>query len=242
METYHNQNSSPNFQCSRRADRSKRHVRGKQFSVLSLFLSASSPCLGNCRIVQSLPPADPTRWSEWVARLAAITEPNSSSRSSIVPPPESFHLLPPIQPLSMCRFAQSLLLCLIGLGFGLELGDAFKVPFRINDVLPVLPRQVSWPVLNNLHSAVDLLPVFVGSVTPDNGTIEWKGACFDGNVARLEFTEGDRAEPDLGGGIMHLTVWSLSDLLITIIVHLLQYKSSVFLHSILNIFPVWLLI
>ncbi|PKI56203.1 hypothetical protein CRG98_023398, partial [Punica granatum] len=105
----------------------------------------------------------------------------------------------------MSRFPQLLLLCLLGIGFGLDYADAFKVPFRINDVLPILSRQVSWPVLNDFHSAVDLLPVFVGSVTPDNGTIDWKGACFDGNVARLEFTEGDRAQPDLGGGIMHLT-------------------------------------
>ncbi|KAK4785543.1 hypothetical protein SAY86_002232 [Trapa natans] len=117
----------------------------------------------------------------------------------------------------MSPFSRSLLLCLLGLGFGLGICDAFKVPFRINDVLPVLPRQVSWPVLNSFHSAVDLLPVFVGSVTPYNETVQWKGACFNGNVARLEFTEGDRTGPELGGGIMHLTTsgshsWTCMDL------------------------------
>lgn len=127
----------------------------------------------------------------------------------------------------MSRFDQSLLVYLLGLAACLGLGGAFKVPFRINDVLPVLPRQVSWPVLNNFHSAVDLLPVFVGSVTPHNGTIEWNGACFDGNVARLEFTGGDRPETDLGGGILHLTVRSLNDPPIPILFSCLHYKPSV---------------
>ncbi|KAF5945318.1 hypothetical protein HYC85_015546 [Camellia sinensis] len=89
----------------------------------------------------------------------------------------------------------------LGLGFGLNFGESLKVPFRVNDVLPALPRQISWPVLNNLHSAVDLLPSFVGSVSPTNGSIEWKGACFFDNEARLEFTGGDRG---LGGGVLHL--------------------------------------
>ncbi|KAH7515785.1 uncharacterized protein LOC107435277 isoform X2 [Ziziphus jujuba] len=107
-----------------------------------------------------------------------------------------------------------LLLCFIGLEPG---GQALKMPFRVNDVLPVLPRQISWPVLNNLHSAVDLLPSFVGSVTPNNGSIEWKGACFFGNEARLEFTEGDRKEPGLGGGVLYLKTseahsWTCMDL------------------------------
>ncbi|ESR51741.1 zinc finger MYND domain-containing protein [Citrus sinensis] len=112
----------------------------------------------------------------------------------------------------MSRYLLVLLLCFLGLGFG----QGFKVPFRVNDVLPVLPRQLSWPVLNNFHSAVDLLPYYVGSVTPNNGSIEWKGACFYGNEARLEFTEGD-LEPALGGGILYLKTsdahsWTCMDL------------------------------
>ncbi|XP_068325984.1 uncharacterized protein [Pyrus communis] len=108
-----------------------------------------------------------------------------------------------------------LLLCFLGLGSGF--GDALKVPLRIKDVLPVLPRQISWPVLNNFHSAVDLLPSFIGSVTPDNSSIQWEGACFSGNQARLEFTEGDRGKPDLGGGVLYLKTseahsWACMDL------------------------------
>lgn len=103
-----------------------------------------------------------------------------------------------------------LFLCFSGLGFGVDLVRALKVPFRINDVLPVLPHQISWPVLNNFHSAVDLLPSFVGSVTPNNGSVQWKGACFFDNEARLEFTEGDRDDPGLGGGVLHLTVCVIS--------------------------------
>lgn len=85
-------------------------------------------------------------------------------------------------------------------------GDSFKVPFRVNDVLPVLPKEISWPVLNNFHSAVDLLPSFVGSVTPyNNGSIQWKGACFFDNQAKLEFTNhGD--DSDLGGAVLYLKV------------------------------------
>ncbi|CAL5339260.1 unnamed protein product [Camellia sinensis] len=92
----------------------------------------------------------------------------------------------------------------LGLVFGLNFGESLKVPLRVNDVLPALPRQILWPVLNNLHSTVDLLPSFVGSVSPTNGSIEWKGACFFDNEARLEFTGGDRG---LGGGVLHLKVW-----------------------------------
>lgn len=118
-------------------------------------------------------------------------------------------------------FLSSLFFCVLGLGFGVDLGQAFKVPFRINDVLPVLPRQVSWPVLNTLHSAVDLLPAFIGSVTPNNGSIDWKGACFHGNEARLEFTNSDRDDSGLGGGVLHLTV-RIFDLLIIMTVVVIQ--------------------
>ncbi|XP_028065217.1 uncharacterized protein LOC114268284 [Camellia sinensis] len=98
--------------------------------------------------------------------------------------------------------------------FGMNFGESLKVPFRVNDVLPVLPRQISWPVLNNLHSAVDLLPSFVGSVSLTKGSIECKGACFFDNEARLEFTGSDRG---LGGGVLHLKTsaahsWTCMDL------------------------------
>ncbi|GAU26380.1 hypothetical protein TSUD_221080 [Trifolium subterraneum] len=94
-----------------------------------------------------------------------------------------------------------------------------SLPFRVNDVLPVLPHGISWPVLNSFHSAVDLLPSFVGSVTPYNGSIEWKGACFFDNQAKLEFTHGgdNNNDSDLGGAILHLKTeeahsWTCMDL------------------------------
>ncbi|KAK2428491.1 inositol-1,4,5-trisphosphate 5-phosphatase [Trifolium repens] len=95
---------------------------------------------------------------------------------------------------------------------------SLKVPFRVNDVLPVLPHGISWPVLNSFHSAVDLLPSFVGSVTPYNGSIEWKGACFFDNQAKLEFTQGgDTNGSGLGGAIFYLKTgeahsWTCMDL------------------------------
>uniref|UniRef100_A0A1J3EVC5 Zinc finger MYND domain-containing protein 15 n=1 Tax=Noccaea caerulescens TaxID=107243 RepID=A0A1J3EVC5_NOCCA len=97
-----------------------------------------------------------------------------------------------------------LLLCLLGFGFSVDLGQSLKIPFSVDDVLPMLPRQVSWPVLNSFHNAVDLLPVFIGSVTPTNSSLEWKGACFHGNEARLDITGSDRGVPGLGGGVLHL--------------------------------------
>ncbi|GMY26146.1 zinc finger mynd domain-containing protein 15 [Fagus crenata] len=117
-------------------------------------------------------------------------------------------------------FARRLLtiLCVLGLVFGSgHFGQALKVPFRVNDVLPVLPHHISWPVLNNFHSADDLLPSLVGSVSPNNGSVEWKGACFYGNEAHLEFTDSDRDEPALGGGVLYLKTsaahsWTCMDL------------------------------
>lgn len=101
---------------------------------------------------------------------------------------------------------------LVGVGFGIHFGSAFKVPVRFTDVLPVLPRQVSWPVLNNIHSAVDLLPQYIGSLAPDNGTIKWNGSCFSENEAKIEFTAaGDRG---MGGGVIHLSVCELDAVLV----------------------------
>ncbi|KAJ6431201.1 hypothetical protein OIU84_018649 [Salix udensis] len=72
--------------------------------------------------------------------------------------------------------------------------------------------------MNNLHSAVDLLPYFVGSVSPDNGTLQWKGACFYDNEARLDLTLADPDhDPALGGGLLRLKTsaahsWTCMDL------------------------------
>lgn len=87
----------------------------------------------------------------------------------------------------------------------MELG--FKVPFSPRDVLPILPRQVAWPVMNTLHSAVDLLPSFVAAVAPGApAKASWGGACFAVNEAAIELTPGDRNGTDVGGAVLRLKV------------------------------------
>ncbi|KAM7269871.1 hypothetical protein ACFE04_025368 [Oxalis oulophora] len=113
-------------------------------------------------------------------------------------------------------YISNLLLILL-LGFGVDFGQAFKLPFRPKDILPALPGQISWPVLRTLNGALDLLPAFVGSVSPHNGTIAWNGTCFHDNEARLEFTAGDRNDSALGGGVLYLKTseahsWTCMDL------------------------------
>ncbi|XP_078182356.1 zinc finger MYND domain protein [Carex rostrata] len=102
------------------------------------------------------------------------------------------------------------------LGLTNNSAEAFAVPFRPKDLLPILPKQISWPVMNTIHSAVDLLPYYVGSIVPGNTTINWKGTCFLENQARLELTGGDREE-GLGGGVLHFKTdrahsWTCMDL------------------------------
>jgi hypothetical protein len=86
------------------------------------------------------------------------------------------------------------------------LPHAVKLPFRPKDVLPLLPRHVSWPILNSLHSAVDLLPTFVGAASSSspNNTLEWKGACFYNNTAWMEFH--NKTGSQFGGGTLHIKV------------------------------------
>ncbi|KAH7544378.1 hypothetical protein JRO89_XS15G0156900 [Xanthoceras sorbifolium] len=79
-----------------------------------------------------------------------------------------------------------------------------KLPLHPRDLLPLLPRQVSWPVLNSLHGAVDLLPAFVGAASDKNDTVEWKGACFYKNRAWMEFH--NKSGSEFGGGTLHLKV------------------------------------
>ncbi|XVF70597.1 hypothetical protein PTKIN_Ptkin11bG0175600 [Pterospermum kingtungense] len=90
-----------------------------------------------------------------------------------------------------------------------------KVPFHPRDALPLLPRQVSWPILNSLNSAVDLLPTFVGSVSSQNHLVSWKGACFKENTAWMEFH--NKTGSEFGGGTLHIKVskahsWTCMDL------------------------------
>ncbi|KAF8370007.1 hypothetical protein HHK36_031959 [Tetracentron sinense] len=81
-------------------------------------------------------------------------------------------------------------------------GYALKAPFRPQDLLPFLPREISWPLLKYLRSPVDILPTFVGSASSPNDTVEWKGACFYENKAWMEFHNKNGSE--FGGGTLHL--------------------------------------
>lgn len=80
----------------------------------------------------------------------------------------------------------------------------WKAPFRPTDLLPLLPRIVSWPILRSLRSAVDLLPTFVGAASSTNDDLEWKGACFYKNRAWLEFH--NNSGTPFGGGTLHIKV------------------------------------
>jgi hypothetical protein len=89
---------------------------------------------------------------------------------------------------------------------------AIKVPFHPQDLLPLLPRQVSWPILNYLNGAVDLLPTFVGAASALNDTGEWKGACFYENRAWMEFH--NKTGSEFGGGTLHLKVLKMLTFLV----------------------------
>lgn len=83
--------------------------------------------------------------------------------------------------------------------------QSFKAPLRPADILPLLPRQVSWLILHSLNNAADLLPSFVGAATAANtSTLNWKGACFYNSTAWLEFHNNSGSE--FGGGTLHIKV------------------------------------
>lgn len=109
-----------------------------------------------------------------------------------------------------CLFILFLLALAAGLPRGGALGLGLKVPFSPGDVLPILPRQVAWPVMNTLRSAVDLLPSFVAAVAPGSPSpAAWSGACFAENEAALDLTPGDHNDTDLGGAVLRLKVLAL---------------------------------
>ncbi|KAI6687471.1 hypothetical protein NL676_024299 [Syzygium grande] len=93
---------------------------------------------------------------------------------------------------------------------------AAELPFHPEDVLPLLPRRLSWPILRSLRRPVDLLPTFVGAASPSNGSsLEWKGACFYENAAWLEFH--NKTGSEFGGGTLHIKVskahsWTCMDI------------------------------
>ncbi|EYU19247.1 hypothetical protein ABFS82_13G170100 [Erythranthe guttata] len=99
---------------------------------------------------------------------------------------------------------------------GTEKVQAFKAPFRPVDVLPILPRQISRPILNKLNNAADLLPSFVGAASVSNNSVlNWKGSCFYNNTAWLVFHNNSGTQ--FGGGTLHIKVskahsWTCMDL------------------------------
>ncbi|KAK4258312.1 hypothetical protein QN277_007771 [Acacia crassicarpa] len=113
---------------------------------------------------------------------------------------------------SLCK-TMRLIFILLSI-FGVEV-CAWKSPFQPHDLLPLLPRQFSWPILNSFNSAVDLLPTFVGVASSPNDSMEWKGACFYNNTAWLEFH--NKTGSQFGGGTLHLKVsnahsWTCMDI------------------------------
>lgn len=85
------------------------------------------------------------------------------------------------------------------------LNGPWKAPFRPSDLLPLLPRPVSWTILSSLHSAVDLLPTFIGAATSSpNSSLNWKGACFYNNTAWMVFH--NKSSSPFGGGTLHIKV------------------------------------
>ncbi|KAG2310608.1 hypothetical protein Bca52824_022165 [Brassica carinata] len=93
--------------------------------------------------------------------------------------------------------------------------ESLKSPFHPRDLLPLLPKQVSWPILNSLYGAADLLPTFIGTASPGNDDVKWKGACFYENTAYLEFH--NKSGSEFGGGTLHIKAdkahsWTCMDL------------------------------
>ncbi|KAK8953955.1 hypothetical protein KSP39_PZI001979 [Platanthera zijinensis] len=91
----------------------------------------------------------------------------------------------------------------------------WKSPFYPSDLLPLLPMYISLPILRSLHSAVDLLPTFVGVVSSPDTKLQWKGACFYNNTAWIEFH--NKSKSPYGGGTLHLKAsnshsWTCMDL------------------------------
>ncbi|KAL8226482.1 hypothetical protein R6Q57_016314 [Mikania cordata] len=96
--------------------------------------------------------------------------------------------------------------------------QALKAPIFPQDLLPLLPRQISWPILSSLRSATDILPTFVGAVSVSNESdVNWKGSCFYENTAWLELH--NKTGSEFGGGTLHIKVsnahsWTCMDLYI----------------------------
>lgn len=105
----------------------------------------------------------------------------------------------------MARVLRAFLVVVLCVAAYCKLSEGLKMPFRPKDFLLMLSHQVSCLVLNTIHNAVDLLPLFVGSVS-DQEIVQWNGSCIDGNEARIEYTEKEGDE--LGG---FCAIWQVED-------------------------------
>lgn len=81
--------------------------------------------------------------------------------------------------------------------------------FHPRDILPALPHQIAWPILNTFSNSEDLLPEFMSTVNSSQQMVSWEGSCFAQNEAYMEFTED--------GGILHIETskphsWTCMDL------------------------------
>nr|GMC76548.1 uncharacterized protein LOC109188125 [Ipomoea batatas] len=86
-------------------------------------------------------------------------------------------------------------------------GRASKLPFRPTDIAPLLlpQQQLSWPIINSLDNAEDILPSFVGAATTSKRrTADWRGSCFRRNSAWLELNNNSKSA--FGGGTLHIKV------------------------------------
>lgn len=115
------------------------------------------------------------------------------------PPPPCHHF----SPLSSLLFFTLLTLSLL-LATPHVYVHGLKPPFRPKDVLPFLPRSISWPIVSSLYSPIDILPSFVGTVSSPNDSLEWKGSCFYKNRAWMEFH--NKSGSEFGGGTLHIKV------------------------------------
>nr|GMC76545.1 inositol-1,4,5-trisphosphate 5-phosphatase [Ipomoea batatas] len=109
---------------------------------------------------------------------------------------------------SIGALSTTLFLAAISLFLAPHGGDALKLPFRPTDILPLLPQQLSRPIINYLRHgriAEDNLPVFVGAASAsDTANIQWKAPCFDHNSAWLELH--NKSGTPFGGGALHIKV------------------------------------
>eukprot|EP00249_Psilotum_nudum_P014480 c24846_g2_i1 orf=519-2075(-) len=92
---------------------------------------------------------------------------------------------------------------------------AGQIPFHPRDVLPILPHNIAWPVLKTFGNPADLMPEFVATISFENQTVSWKGACFYNNEAYMDYVQPE--DGGVGGGILHIQTskahsWTCMDL------------------------------